>query len=59
VSAVPCPQYSREHREHSDCLLIQDAPRDDEKRVEINTEDVWCREWCLALEREYRRCPVF
>ena len=53
---MPCPQYSREH---CDCLLMQDAPRDDEERVEINTEDVLYREWCMAPERGYRRCPVF
>jgi len=52
---MTCPQYSREH---NDCLLLQEPPRDDEERAEIPADEAGSREWCLAPQKGYRNCPV-
>jgi hypothetical protein len=53
---MTCPQYSREH---DDCLLLQEPPREDDERAELATDAPMTREWSLAPQRGYRNCPVF
>jgi len=53
---MTCPQFSREH---NDCLLLQEAPRDDEERVPVPADETVNRAFCLAPQSGYRNCPVF
>jgi hypothetical protein len=53
---MTCPQFSREH---NGCLLLQEAPRDDEERALVPVEETVSRALCLAPRNGYRDCPVF
>ena len=53
---MPCPHYSSED---SDCVLLQETPRDDEESVLAPAEDSVPRDWCLVPDQGYRKCPVY
>lgn len=53
---MPCPHYSLEN---NDCLLLQEAPRDDEEGSLAPADDPVPRDWCLVPERSYRNCPLY
>jgi len=53
---VPCPHLSRESGE---CLLLEDAPENEEELLEAPLDDPVNREWCLSPGTAYRECPLF
>ena len=53
---MPCPHLARDSGE---CVLLEDAPADEEERGEFPVEEPIDREWCLGAGEAYRSCPVF
>jgi len=53
---VPCPHYSRENGE---CVLMDNAPEDDEESAEAPLEGPVSGEWCLSAQGDYRSCPIY
>jgi len=53
---MACPQYSRDH---NDCVLLEEPPRDEEERSASPAEEAPRRDWCLVPDKSYRNCPVY
>ncbi len=53
---MPCPHLARDSGE---CVLLEDAPEDEEERVEFPVEELIDRDWRLGAGEAYRSCPIF